>query len=68
MVIFAIDKLTPTEVNPRFAPFLEVVAFKAIAFRLAWLGTNEPILRLPGTVPVPVTGHVEDIGIVGLSS
>ena len=63
MVIFAIDKLTPTEGNPRFAPFLEVVTFNVVAFWLAWLRANKPILRLPATIPVPVTGHVEYIGI-----
>jgi hypothetical protein len=58
MVLFAIDQLTPTEVNPRFAPFLEVVTFDVVAFWLAWLRANEPIFRLPTTIPVPVTRHV----------
>jgi hypothetical protein len=64
MVIFAIDKLTSTEVNPRFAASLKVVAFNVVAFRLAGLGANKPILRLPATVSVPVTRHIEDIVVV----
>ncbi len=54
MVCLAIDKLTPTEINPRFAPFLEVVTLDVVALWLARLWTDKPILRLPATISVPV--------------